>query len=102
MRHPSAATDYISIAPKGLALTFSGTSYPDTDAQIQTFHVTFLCAENASDPRLKSYDGHALNIDWDSPAGCPLDHEFEDDKTGQDGGSDDTHVGSGLGWYFLL
>lgn len=43
---------------------------------------------------------------WSNPAGCPFSGNDsppkEDDKEGDDGERSDEHVGSGIGWFFLL
>ena len=86
-------------APKGLQVLFHGGSYPETDPLPHSFNVTLLCATSYSDPTFVSYDGKDFKIEWQAPAGCEIGSDGGDKES--DGGSGE-HVGSGIGWFFLL
>ncbi|TDL24261.1 hypothetical protein BD410DRAFT_786373 [Rickenella mellea] len=94
-------------SPKGLQLIFHGSPYPTTDPQPQTFSVALLCDSTTSSPQFKSYNNSQLSVEWKTPAACEADGKEppkDGDKEGDggNGGQEDAHVGSGLGWFFLL
>ncbi|KAI9061762.1 hypothetical protein FKP32DRAFT_1575350 [Trametes sanguinea] len=100
-------------SPKGLELTFAGSSYPsvvNADPIPQYFHLKLLCSTEISNINFTSYDGKDLHLEWSAPAGCgfsgPSDDEEKPDKD-QDGdsgtgGDKEESVGSGLGYFFLI
>jgi len=59
-------------------------------------------------PKFVSYDGQRVNVEWTTPDACPLSDgdgdKPEDSKPGGGGNENPTsgHVGSGIGWFFLM
>ena len=98
------------IAPKGIELTFRGPTYPDSsdDSQEQSFNLRLLCASESSGLTFSDYDGSAVWAEWSAPQGCGSDapgSDSDEDKPNDDEGGDDSsesHMGSGLGYFFLL
>ncbi|KAH8119568.1 autophagy-related protein 27 [Phellopilus nigrolimitatus] len=90
-------------SPAGLNVVFRGSAYPTTNPIPQSFNVSILCDSTQADPVFVSYYGWQLAVEWRSPAGCgsqasePHPGGGEKDKEGGE-----EHVGSGLGWFFLL
>ncbi|PIL29752.1 hypothetical protein GSI_08191 [Ganoderma sinense ZZ0214-1] len=111
----SAVSYEATTSPKGLQLTFAGSSYPSpagSDPIPQHLHVKLLCSSNMANLNFTSYDGKDLYIQWEAPAGClfesPPDEGTKDpskggdDKSGSGGEKEQESVGSGLGYFFLL
>lgn len=97
-------------APDGLSLIFHGSSYPSTSTASptpQSFNLTLLCNQDTiSEPTFTSYNGSVLSVEWSAPAGCgtkssDVPSDGGDDKE-KDGGRKEEHVGSGIGWFFLV
>jgi len=96
-------------SPKGIAVTFQGSSYPapNTGEPIpQSFNVKLLCATENTDPTFSSYDGQALWVEWHASAGCAFQGapDTPDKKPADDieHGDEPERVGSGIGYFFLL
>ncbi|KAI8993858.1 autophagy-related protein 27 [Trametes punicea] len=100
-------------SPKGLELTFAGSSYPsvvNADPIPQSFHLKLLCSTETSNIDFASYDGKDLHLEWSAPAGCGFSGPSEDEEKPDDGGNGDKgsgsdkeeSVGSGLGYFFLI
>ncbi|KAF9450450.1 hypothetical protein P691DRAFT_810395 [Macrolepiota fuliginosa MF-IS2] len=94
---------------KYVSLVFNGPTYPhpsNSTPMAQSLSVTIRCdPDSTSDPKFVSYDGSLLNLEWSAPAGCPTQHDSEpptDDKGGDNDGSKEENVGSGIGWFFLV
>lgn len=96
-----------------LSLVLHGTDYPTTDPKPQSLNLTLICDQQSnSDPKFLSYDGSKLDVEWTTSAGCPLKEEGGDtggdkdkDNDKEDDKKDDPaeeHVGSGIGWFFLV
>ena len=99
------------IAPsKGVSLTFKGSTYPDPysdELKAQSFNVRLFCDTETKDPTFKSYDGSEFWLEWQTNAGCAMaDPDPGSPQTPtpdpEDGGDEETSVGSGLGYFFLL
>jgi autophagy-related protein 27 len=90
---------------KGLSLILHGSSYPTVgshDPEEQSLNVTLLCSSgDASEPIFKDYDGKQVQVEWTAPAGCEVTGGGD---SGDGGGNDQDaeHVGSGIGWFFLV
>ncbi|EJD03336.1 uncharacterized protein FOMMEDRAFT_28851 [Fomitiporia mediterranea MF3/22] len=98
-------TSIIPSPNKGLNLVFSGGEYPKTDPIPQTFNISLYCDTTSSDPNFVSYNGAQLRVEWKTPAGCAFDASDPSKGGNKDteGGNDgEEHVGSGVGWFFLL
>ena len=97
-----------TLAPKGISLTFKGTSYPDpitNEPTTQSFQADILCDTAPSDPTLKSYDGKKVWIEWKAQSGCMLgsaDPPPDSPPKDEPEPGDSQSVGSGIGWFFLL
>lgn len=78
-----------------------GQPYVPGDDFEQTLHLHLICSQDAGDPKLMSYNGSQVQVEWSTPAGCghSSDEPNQDDKNGS-GGSE--NVGSGIGWFFLV
>ncbi|THH08377.1 hypothetical protein EW145_g2736, partial [Phellinidium pouzarii] len=91
-------------SPKGLNLILHGNTYPTTNPIAQSFNLSIFCDTETSEPTFVSYYGSQLIVQWHAPAGC----EYMKDTPPSDGGSEEgegreeKHVGSGIGWFFLL
>ncbi len=94
-----------------LSLVLQGTDYPTTDPKPQSLNLTLICNQQSnSEPEFLHYDGSKLDVEWSTSAGCPLKEEGNDtggdkDKDKEDDKKDDPaeeHVGSGIGWFFLV
>lgn len=100
------------VDPKSLGIVFEGPRYPnpaDSTLATQKLNLTIYCdPSSTSGPKFLSYDDLMLNLEWTSPGGCPKTTDSEppkDDegnKGGNDSGSEEESVGSGLGWFFLV
>jgi hypothetical protein len=80
-------------------MTLHGPSYPSSttlEPTPQTFILNLLCAPEASKPEFKSYDGAQAVVEWSAPSGCGFSGDSSTDEDSE------THVGSGIGWFFLL
>jgi len=101
-------------SPKGLNLLLHGGNYPEASSPAQSLNLTLLCSTETSKPTFTSYNGSQLQIEWSAPAGCGSTGSGDAPSTpggGTDGGEhheddehevDDEHVGSGIGWFFLV
>ncbi|OJT05776.1 Autophagy-related protein 27 [Trametes pubescens] len=103
-------------SPKGLELTFAGSTYPsvhgDADPIPQFLHLKLLCSPDSepSAVNFTSYDGKDLHLEWSTVGACgfgtPKDGEKKPDDKEDDGGGSGEHkeesVGSGLGYFFLI
>ncbi|KAH9839348.1 autophagy-related protein 27 [Rhodofomes roseus] len=98
-------------SPKGIILTFRGPTYPDSsdDSWEQTFNLRLLCATESTGLTFSDYDGSAMWAEWSAPSGCGFGAAPPDsgsDKPNDDAeegdGSSESHMGSGLGYFFLL
>jgi len=107
----STISSTASLSDEGyVSILFKGPEYPpnfsDPAPTEQLFNVTIHCnPDKTSDPKFVSYNGTLLSLEWSAPAGCPTKQDSEppkDDKGGNDGGSSDERVGSGVGWFFLV
>lgn len=102
----------LSAPSKGIRLTFSGPSYPDPVTSVETpqsLSVNIFCEPGSGEPgtpEFKSYDGKELLIQWNAPAGCSFGaSDPEQPPPGKAPDTDkgeESSVGSGLGWFFLL
>lgn len=99
------------LAPRGIQLMFKGPTYPDSsdDSEEQSFNLRLLCASQSSGLTFSDYDGGAVWAEWSAPEGCgsdaPPSYSDEDtpnDDSGDDSDSSESHMGSGLGYFFLL
>ena len=96
---------YTSAPTKGINIIFHGSTYPLTDPIPQIFNISIYCDTTSSDPQFEPYRGAQLTVTWNNPAGCPFagnDPPGGGEKDGSKGGEEGEHVGSGLGWFFLL
>ncbi|KAF4620792.1 hypothetical protein D9613_000704 [Agrocybe pediades] len=106
-----------SSTPKSLNIILHGAEYPKLGSPSpvqQSLNLTVICVpEGSSDPKFIAYDGATLDVEWNSPAGCPFSDKGGDENKGGD--SDDSgddkpkdepekekDVGSGIGWFFLV
>ncbi|KAF8161113.1 autophagy-related protein 27 [Crassisporium funariophilum] len=106
------ATYSYSLTPKSLSLLLHGSDYPSPTTTIpspQSLNVTITCTpDGTSGPTFIAYDGSRLDLQWNSPAGCPFqedgDHkgDHKDDDKEEDDKPQGESVGSGIGWFFLL
>ncbi|KAL4073893.1 autophagy-related protein 27 [Scleroderma yunnanense] len=98
---------------EGLSIILHGSSYPGSasNSTPQSLKINLACAESASSPSFSAYVDGQVTIEWSSPFACKTPQEHppkEDDKKGSDesGGKPDDvpieHVGSGLGFFFLM
>jgi len=91
---------------KGINIVFHGSEYPSTDPIPQSFNISIYCDTTASEPSFEPYRGAQLSVTWNNPSGCPFSGNDsppkEDDKEGNGSGQGDEHVGSGIGWFFLI
>ncbi|KAH7914113.1 autophagy-related protein 27 [Hygrophoropsis aurantiaca] len=98
---------------KGLSITLHGSSYPANANPIsQSFKLSLICAESASDPKFTSYENGQVSVEWSAPAACgsssddkektPPPPKEDDKKTGGDNDSAKENVGNGMGWFFLV
>jgi autophagy-related protein 27 len=90
-------------------------SYPSSPTSSndvpQSINITVLCATETSDWEFVNYDGSQAQVKVSAPGGCTLQGQPEGDKDdektgdgndGSSGGDDASHVGSGIGWFFLV
>ncbi|KZT72227.1 hypothetical protein DAEQUDRAFT_664794 [Daedalea quercina L-15889] len=95
-------------SPRGIVLTFRGSTYPDTsdDSVEQTFNLRLLCATESQGLSFWDYDGTDMWAEWSAPSGCGLGADPGSDKPNDDvedgDGDSQGHMGSGLGYFFLL
>ncbi|KDQ57471.1 hypothetical protein JAAARDRAFT_177653 [Jaapia argillacea MUCL 33604] len=99
--------EYSSLSSsKGISLVLHGSPYPIAAEPIpQSFNLTLLCSQEASEPKFISYDGVQLKVEWSAPAGCSESQQppKDDESKGPgDGGKEEESVGSGIGWFFLV
>ncbi|TFK44723.1 autophagy-related protein 27 [Crucibulum laeve] len=98
----------VSSPPKHLSLQLHGAEYPNpvnSTSTPQTLNVTLFCdPEATSGPKFVSYDFARLDIEWNTPAGCPFKEEGSppDDAPKDDDSKQEESVGSGVGWFFLV
>jgi hypothetical protein len=93
-------------------MSFVGAEYPHPSNSTlvrQSMDMTLLCnPEDTELPKFVSYDGQRVNVEWTTPDACPLSDgdgdKPEDSKPGGGGNENPTsgHVGSGIGWFFLM
>ncbi|KAJ6499925.1 autophagy-related protein 27 [Mycena vitilis] len=96
-------------SPKGVSIVLHGSSYPhpinSTDAQ-QSTSINMLCDTTLGTPKIVSYDGARLEIEWSAPAGCGFagDDEENEGERPKDGESGESASGSlsSIGWFLLL
>jgi hypothetical protein len=86
---------------------FDGPEYSSPSESTPTkqfLNVTILCGPNsATDPKFISYDNSLLTLEWTTPEGCPSERGTDPPKEpGDKGEPKEEHVGSGLGWFFLV
>jgi autophagy-related protein 27 len=97
----SLSPDYTpKSSPKGLEILLHGSTYLSKE---QSFKLTLLCEEHASEPYFAWYDGSTLAVDWKTPAGCGHSQNEppkDDDKGGESPSPE--KVGSGIGYFFLV
>jgi len=106
----SEHTEVASLSdPKYVSILFNGPVYPpssDSDQSTQSLNVKITCnLDSTSDPKFVSYNGSLLNLEWSAPAGCSAPGSPgppKDDNGGNDDGSKEENVGSGVGWFFLV
>ncbi|KAI0074634.1 putative autophagy protein Atg27 [Panus rudis PR-1116 ss-1] len=94
-------------SPKGLQLTFHGSSYPSLSSPEpvpQSFTIKLLCSTEESSPQFDSYDGKEVKVEWSVPAACGMGSPPSDDKPsgGDEKTPEEETVGSGIGYFFLL
>lgn len=92
-------------APKGLSIILHGGSYPETDPLPQSLNLTLLCDSSGSEPKFLSYFGKSAAVEWRTPVVCKSnsdDSSSGGDKDDENGEENNEHVGSGVGWFFLL
>ncbi|EPT04482.1 hypothetical protein FOMPIDRAFT_1021764 [Fomitopsis schrenkii] len=105
-----SVVEYSSLSsPRGIQLMFKGPTYPDSsdDSEEQSFNLRLLCASQSSGLTFSDYDGGAVWAEWSAPEGCGSDappSDSDEDKPNDDAGDDssESHMGSGLGYFFLL
>ncbi|KAJ8488671.1 hypothetical protein ONZ45_g13864 [Pleurotus djamor] len=103
----------LSSPAKGLSIILHGAEYPhatNSTPTAQSLQLTLLCEPGStSEPKFVSYDGAQLKVEWSAQAGCAVkddDHEGDgkspdgDDK--KDEGNNESSMGSGIGWFFLV
>jgi autophagy-related protein 27 len=64
-----------------------------------------LCpsGDASSDPIFKDYDGKQVKVEWTARAGCEVTGGEDPGKGGGGNDQEDAeHVGSGVGWFFLV
>ncbi|KAH9935643.1 autophagy-related protein 27 [Fomitopsis serialis] len=107
----AVADGEFALAPKGIILTFQGPTYPDSsdDSWAQTFNLRLTCSTESSGLTFSDYDGSDMWAEWSAPSGCGFGAAPPDsgsDKPNDDAeegdGSSGSHMGSGLGYFFLL
>lgn len=97
----------------GIEILFSGGSYPPDSSYsvLQSFKVRIACKENPSEPEIVSYVNGDLVVELDSVLVCKNNQEpppkegekKEGDETpGEPADAPIKHVGSGLGFFFLM
>ncbi|KIM69761.1 hypothetical protein SCLCIDRAFT_102673 [Scleroderma citrinum Foug A] len=113
--HVSSLSPEVSaLSPsQGLSIILHGPSYPSSssDSTTQSLRINLTCAESAQPPTFSAYVDGQATVEWSSPSACKSQQvppPQEDDKKGGDGNGgkpDDVpieHVGSGLGFFFLM
>ncbi|KAI6166127.1 autophagy-related protein 27 [Pisolithus thermaeus] len=97
---------------EGLSIVLHGPLYPSSPSNLvpQSLKVNLACAESSSSPLLASYENGQVTVEWSSRSACKAHGQHpslpSDEK---EGSSEDTpgdvpieHVGSGLGFFFLM
>jgi len=108
--------EFTVIPSKGLTVILHGGIYPhphSDQSPTQYLNLTLFCDKSETEPHFVSYDGSQMHIQWSSPAGCSSEGEPGNGGGGGGGGGgdhhedekipeEDEHVGSGIGWFFLV
>lgn len=114
----TTTSDHTLLAPKSVNIILHGAEYPILGSPSpirQSLNLTVICTpEGSEEAKFIAYDGARVDIEWNSPAGCPLREDEGggkdkgDDKDGdhsdkpKDGAEEEKNVGSGIGWFFLV
>lgn len=97
---------------EGLSIVLHGLPYPSSspDSVPQSLRIHLACAESTSHPLLASYEHGQATVEWSSRCACKAHQgqppSREDEKQGgNEENPDDVpieHIGSGLGFFFLM
>ena len=82
-----------------------GPSYPSSttlEPTPQSLVIKLLCETEQTEPQFKSYNGAQAIVEWKAPAGCNFRSEAPSGGDSKSPEKEAKHVGSGIGWFFLL
>ncbi|KAG6333335.1 hypothetical protein ID866_5752 [Astraeus odoratus] len=109
----SLAPEFSALSsPEGLSIILHGPSYPSSSAASvpQSLKINLACSGSMVPPVLSSYENGQATVEWRSPLACRNQQDLppqDDTSGGGDSGEGPgdvpiEHVGSGLGFFFLM